>query len=26
CTTFLAPAGLGGYGSSWGPLEYFDFW
>nr|MOW32874.1 immunoglobulin heavy chain junction region [Macaca mulatta]MOW33026.1 immunoglobulin heavy chain junction region [Macaca mulatta]MOW33193.1 immunoglobulin heavy chain junction region [Macaca mulatta]MOW33207.1 immunoglobulin heavy chain junction region [Macaca mulatta]MOW33518.1 immunoglobulin heavy chain junction region [Macaca mulatta] len=26
CTTFLAPAGLGGYGSSWGPLEYFEFW
>nr|MOW32263.1 immunoglobulin heavy chain junction region [Macaca mulatta]MOW32833.1 immunoglobulin heavy chain junction region [Macaca mulatta] len=26
CTTFLPPAGLGGYGSSWGPLEYFDFW
>nr|MOW32450.1 immunoglobulin heavy chain junction region [Macaca mulatta]MOW32529.1 immunoglobulin heavy chain junction region [Macaca mulatta]MOW32548.1 immunoglobulin heavy chain junction region [Macaca mulatta]MOW32749.1 immunoglobulin heavy chain junction region [Macaca mulatta]MOW32804.1 immunoglobulin heavy chain junction region [Macaca mulatta] len=26
CTTFLAPAGLGGYSSSWGPLEYFEFW
>nr|MOW32894.1 immunoglobulin heavy chain junction region [Macaca mulatta]MOW33493.1 immunoglobulin heavy chain junction region [Macaca mulatta] len=26
CTTFLPPAGLGGYSSSWGPLEYFDFW
>nr|MOW33295.1 immunoglobulin heavy chain junction region [Macaca mulatta] len=26
CTTFLAPAGLGGYGSSWGPLEYSEFW
>nr|MOW32319.1 immunoglobulin heavy chain junction region [Macaca mulatta]MOW32888.1 immunoglobulin heavy chain junction region [Macaca mulatta]MOW33228.1 immunoglobulin heavy chain junction region [Macaca mulatta]MOW33566.1 immunoglobulin heavy chain junction region [Macaca mulatta]MOW33606.1 immunoglobulin heavy chain junction region [Macaca mulatta] len=26
CTTFLAPAGLGGYTSSWGPLEYFEIW
>nr|MOW32154.1 immunoglobulin heavy chain junction region [Macaca mulatta]MOW32191.1 immunoglobulin heavy chain junction region [Macaca mulatta]MOW32199.1 immunoglobulin heavy chain junction region [Macaca mulatta]MOW32205.1 immunoglobulin heavy chain junction region [Macaca mulatta]MOW32208.1 immunoglobulin heavy chain junction region [Macaca mulatta] len=26
CTTFLPPAGLGGYSSSWGPLEYFEFW
>nr|MOW33213.1 immunoglobulin heavy chain junction region [Macaca mulatta] len=26
CTTFLAPAGLGGYSSSWGPLEYFEIW
>nr|MOW32557.1 immunoglobulin heavy chain junction region [Macaca mulatta]MOW32990.1 immunoglobulin heavy chain junction region [Macaca mulatta] len=26
CTTFLPPAGLGGYSRSWGPLEYFEFW
>nr|MOW32755.1 immunoglobulin heavy chain junction region [Macaca mulatta] len=26
CTTFLPPAGLGGFSSSWGPLEYFEFW
>nr|MOW32348.1 immunoglobulin heavy chain junction region [Macaca mulatta]MOW32864.1 immunoglobulin heavy chain junction region [Macaca mulatta] len=26
CTTFLPPTGLGGYSSSWGPLEYFEIW